>query len=280
MRTHTTVAAVRSVVADWKARGLRVGFVPTMGNLHEGHLSLVAHAARVADRVVASVFVNPLQFGPGEDFEAYPRTPRRDAAALAAGGCALLYMPAVEEMYPRGETNTRIHVGPLGATLCGAHRPGHFDGMATVVVKLLNQVGPDVAVFGQKDYQQLVLIRQVVADLDLPVAIEGAPTVRERDGLAMSSRNRYLDRSEREVAGGLYQALRRLAEGLTAGRRDFAALEEEAGERLRSQGFAPDYVAVRAPGLGAPQAGCGLFVVLAAARLGKARLIDNLLVEL
>lgn len=279
MRTVATVTGLRTAVAGWKAGGLRVGLVPTMGNLHDGHLSLIAHAKRLADRVVASVFVNPLQFGPDEDYDAYPRTPRDDETALREAGCDLLYMPSVAEMYPAGETQTRIAVGAVGGLLCGAHRPGHFDGMATVVVKLLNQAAPDVAVFGQKDYQQLVVIRQVVSDLDLPVVIEGAPTVREPDGLAMSSRNRYLDETQREQAPQLQAILRWVARALVSGRRDFAALQDDASERLRGHGFDPDYVEIRTPALAEPGADTDTFVVLAAAHLGRARLIDNLLVE-
>lgn len=280
MRNVVTVAALREVVATWRRAGLRVGFVPTMGNLHAGHLSLIERACALADRVVASIFVNPLQFGPQEDLASYPRTPERDSAALAQAGCDLLFQPGVSEMYPLGETQTRVCVGGLGGELCGAYRSGHFDGMATVVVKLLNQVGPDFAVFGQKDYQQLVVIRQVVADLDLPVEVHVAPTVREPDGLAMSSRNLYLTPHERGLAGGLYATLRELATALIAGDRDFAALGQAAVEKLTQCGFAPDYVEVRAPDLGIPRHEGEQFVVLAAARLGKARLIDNVIVEL
>lgn len=279
MQIVTTAKALRKIVDTWKNDDARVGLVATMGNLHDGHLSLVGRARAGGARVVASIFVNPLQFGPNEDYDAYPRTPDADSSALADAGCDLLYMPAVAEMYPNGPALTRISVGELGAQLCGAHRSGHFDGMATVVIKLLNQVQPDFALFGQKDYQQLVIIRRVVADLDLRVEIEGVPTVREADGLAMSSRNRYLSPSERAVAPQLYRCLRSVAEALADGERDLTRLETEAVLRLERAGFRPDYVAVRAPNLGVPQSGETCFVVMAAARLGNARLIDNVLVE-
>ncbi len=252
-----------------------------MGNLHEGHLSLVGTARTQADKVIASIFVNPLQFGEGEDFEAYPRTPETDSAALEAAGCDLLFAPGVDEMYPDGPSATRLSVGALGDLLCGAHRLGHFDGMATVVAKLLNIVQPDTAVFGKKDYQQLVVIRRFVKDLDIPVKIVGVPTVREADGLALSSRNRYLDRGERGIAPLLNRVLRETAAALQNGNSDYHALCRDAMDRLRQAGFMPDYVEIRnAADLAEPAAETSKLVILAAARLGRARLIDNVEVDL
>jgi pantoate--beta-alanine ligase len=277
-----TVAAVRETVVGWKRDGLRVGLVPTMGNLHAGHLQLMDRASRCADRVVASVFVNPLQFGPDEDFEAYPRTLDADTRKLEGVGVDLLYAPGVDVMYAGSPSDqTRVEVPGLSSILCGASRPGHFSGVATVVCKLFNQVQPDVAVFGEKDFQQLMVIRRMVADLDSPVVVLGEPTMREADGLALSSRNRYLSAGERAAAPALLHTLRTAADALRAGRRDYATLEEEASERLESAGFVTDYVSIRrAADLAAPEASDRHLVVLAAAFLGRARLIDNVQLEL
>lgn len=283
MQTVTTIAEVRSLVAAWRAAGQRIAFVPTMGNLHAGHIHLVDEAHRHADRVVASIFVNPLQFGPSEDFAAYPRTLAADQEKLAAAGCDLLFAPGEREMYPLGCEGlmTCVEVPGLSDILCGAFRPGHFRGVATVVSKLFHIVQPDVALFGEKDYQQLLVIRRMVRDLDMPVEIIGVATVREADGLALSSRNGYLSVDERRLAADLYAALQALAAQLREGRQDYAALEAAAVARLERAGFRPDYVSVRrAADLGLPQAGERRLVVLAAARLGKTRLIDNLLIEL
>lgn len=275
-----TVAELRAEVRHWKAAGERVGLVPTMGALHEGHLSLVRRAKQSAERVVASVFVNPTQFGPNEDFEAYPRDEARDAELLASVGCDLLYAPKVSEMYPQGFATT-VMVRGVSEPLDGAARPGHFAGVATVVAKLLLQCGPDLAVFGEKDYQQLQVIRRVVRDLDIPVEIVGAPTARAQDGLALSSRNAYLTEAERTDAPELYRALSAAVAQLQAGR-GVAEVEAEAAARLQAAGFTPvDYVEVRdaadlsrlGPGPIQPPAR-----ILAAARLGRARLIDNLAV--
>jgi pantoate--beta-alanine ligase len=277
-RVHE-VAALRARVAAWRAAGLRVGFVPTMGNLHAGHLALVDLARRHADRVVASVFVNPTQFGPGEDYARYPRTLDADAAALAARGCDLLYAPSVEAMYPDGSQGlVEVRVPALDDVLCGAFRPGHFRGVATVVAKLLGQVRPDVAVFGQKDWQQLLVIRALVRGLDLDVEIVAGPTVREDDGLAMSSRNQYLAPEERARAAALYRMLGQVAAAVRAGR-DPANAEAEGRAALESEGYVVDYVAVRAAeDLGPPVAGTPR-IVLVAARMGATRLIDNLLID-
>lgn len=273
---------MRRAVARWRGAGERVALVPTMGNLHAGHLALVGRARALAGRVVVSVFVNPTQFGPGEDFAAYPRTLRADAARLRAAGADLLFAPGVAGMYPGGAApGTVVSVPGLSTDLCGAHRPGHFDGVASVVLRLFNVVGPDVAVFGEKDYQQLVLLRRMAADLHLPVRLVGVATVRERDGLAMSSRNQYLDADERRSAPALHAALLACRARLLAGARDYRALEREAAGALRRAGFVPDYVAIRAAAdLAPPRRGERRLRVLAAARLGRARLIDNVAVRL
>ncbi|HJS91810.1 MAG TPA: pantoate--beta-alanine ligase [Steroidobacteraceae bacterium] len=281
MDTVTSIAAVREHVRRWRREGLRVAFVPTMGNLHAGHVSLIETARRHGDRFVASIFVNPMQFGPNEDFAHYPRTPTQDARMLAEAGCDLMFMPDVGEMYPNGsERATRIEVPGLSSILCGEFRPGHFEGVATVVAKLFHIVEPDVAVFGEKDFQQLTVIRRMVADLCLPVTIVGAPTVREPDGLAMSSRNQYLTDEERGRAPLIHQTLLAAVARLRGGDRDFTAIERAGSERLEGAGFTPDYFAVRrADDLGSPDADTRHFVVLTAARLGRARLIDNLQVS-
>ncbi len=280
MVTVRGVARLRAAIDGWRRDGLRVVLVPTMGNLHAGHLRLVARARELGDRIVTSIFVNPLQFGPAEDYADYPRTLQADCKALEQARCDLVYAPDADEMYPHGTGVTRISVGALGGQLCGAHRIGHFDGMATVVVKLLNQVRPDAAVFGRKDYQQLAVIRQVVRDLDLAVAIHSVDTVREADGLAMSSRNRYLTADERALAPLLYRTLQGVADALAGGDRDFARLTQRATEALRDAGFDPDYVAIRMPDLSLPDDRAERVVILGAARLGEARLIDNLTVPL
>jgi pantoate--beta-alanine ligase len=275
-----TVAELRTQVGAWRAAGERVGFVPTMGALHEGHLSLVRLAKANAGRAVVSIFVNPTQFGPNEDFEAYPRDEARDAERLASVGCDLVYAPAAAEMYPPGFATT-VTVAGVSEPLDGAARPGHFAGVATVVSKLLLQCGADVAVFGEKDYQQLQVIRRLVADLDIPVEILGGPIARARDGLALSSRNAYLTDAERPVAAELHRALAAAVEALRAGR-PVAEVEAQAMARLLAAGFARvDYVEVRGaadlarlgPGPVQPPAR-----VLGAAMLRKTRLIDNLAV--
>jgi pantoate--beta-alanine ligase len=276
------LAALRARVQAWTREGLRVGFVPTMGNLHAGHHSLIELARRHADRVVASVFVNPTQFGPNEDFARYPRTPEADAAGLHSAGCDMLWLPTVETMYPFGVDGTvQIRVPRVTETLEGAHRPGHFDGVATVVARLFHQVRPDVAVFGRKDYQQLAVIRYLVRDLAFPIEIVAAPTLRESDGLAMSSRNQYLSESERPQAARIQQCLQWMREALRAGEAR-EAVEAQAAARLTEAGFAVDYAAVRAPDLSLPEASAdgAARVALIAAKLGRTRLIDNLEFEL
>ena len=277
IETVTELADLRARVAEWKRAGLRVGFVPTMGNLHAGHHSLVELARGRVDRVVASVFVNPTQFGPDEDFARYPRTPEADAAGLDAAGADLLWLPSVETMYPFGpEATVRIRVPVVTDVLEGAHRPGHFDGVATVVARLFNQVQPDLAVFGRKDYQQFAVIRYLVRDLAFPVELLAAPILRESDGLAMSSRNQYLSASERPVAAGIQRCLQAMRDASQAGM-PRARAEAEAAERLAGEGFEVDYAVVRRPDLTEPGSGeDGPRVALVAARLGRTRLIDNL----
>ncbi len=278
METLTTVEAVRAQVRAWRAAGVRVAFVPTMGNLHAGHMSLLAAARFRAERVVASVFVNPLQFGPAEDFQAYPRTLEDDEKLLREAHCDLLFAPPVSEIYPDGGAQlTIVTVRNLSGMLCGQFRPGHFDGVATVVAKLFGIVAPDVAVFGEKDYQQFIIVRRMTRDLALPVEIVGAPTVRATDGLALSSRNRYLSADERARAPAVHQALQQTIEQLAAGSRDYATMESVGWQKLATAGLRPDYYSVRdAFDLQSPRANSREVVVLTAARLGRARLIDNL----
>ncbi|MGH8206324.1 MAG: pantoate--beta-alanine ligase, partial [Steroidobacteraceae bacterium] len=225
MHTEATTAGIRARVLEWRAAGRRVAFVPTMGNLHPGHMSLLAAARYRADHVVASVFVNPLQFGPTEDFNRYPRSLTDDQLLLTDANCDVLFAPGVPEIYPDGDQPTRVHVRGLSETLCGQFRPGHFEGVATVVAKLFGIVAPDVAVFGEKDYQQLLVIRRMTADLALPIEVVGAPTVRAADGLALSSRNRYLSAEERTRAPAIHQALREAVDAIAAGEGDYRVLE-------------------------------------------------------
>ena len=268
---------LRTQVRAWRAAGERVGFVPTMGNLHDGHITLVREALQRVPRVVVSIFVNPLQFGPNEDLAAYPRTPEQDQARLAEAGCHLLFAPSVATMYPNGQAvQTRVEVPGLSDILCGASRPGHFIGVATVVCKLFNMVQPDLALFGEKDFQQLLVIQRMVADLAMPVEVSGVPIVRESDGLAMSSRNGYLSVGERAQAPSLYRALTAAAQQLVAGR-PLTEVEAQTAEAITAAGLKPDYVRIcRTPDLGEPTANDRELVILAAAYLGRTRLIDNL----
>ena len=276
IETMTELSALRARIAAWKRDGLRVGLVPTMGNLHAGHFSLVKLASEHADRVVASVFVNPTQFGPNEDFERYPRTPDADAAGLEAAGCDLVWQPSVEQMYPFGADNAvRMRVPGITDVLDGAHRPGHFDGVVTVVSRLLNQVQPDVAAFGRKDYQQLAVIRYFVRDLAFPVELLPADIVREPDGLAMSSRNQYLSAGERAIAPTIHRTLGAMRDAARAGAAR-VDVEARAQAALEAAGFVVDYAVVRDRGLAEPGDGQGERVALIAARLGSTRLIDNL----
>ena len=282
MDVVTTVAEVRARVREWRNAGQRIALVPTMGNLHAGHLSLLAAARHRAARVIASVFVNPMQFGPAEDFASYPRTLDDDTGLLAEAHCDLLFAPSVEQVYPDGGAQpTLITVRGLATVLCGQFRPGHFDGVATVVAKLFNIVAPDVAVFGEKDFQQFIIIRRMTSDLMLPVEIVGAATVRAADGLALSSRNRYLSPEERAIAPAIHRALRAAVKRIDGGDRDYLAIESAGWQALAVAGLRPDYFAVRdAEDLAPPQPTSRELVVLTAARLSRTRLIDNLRVPL
>ncbi len=262
-----------------KREGRTIAFVPTMGFLHEGHLSLMRAGRERADILAASIFVNPTQFAPGEDFEAYPRDMQRDLTMATSVGVDVVFTPDNAMMYAEG-FQTYVNLEKLPRGLCGTSRPIFFRGVATVVAKLFNIVRPDIAVFGEKDFQQLVVIRRMVQDLDFGIEIVGSPTVREEDGLAMSSRNAYLDEAERASAPALYECLRGIENQLLAGSRDFDALENAAKESLATAGLDPEYVAVRsAEDLASPGSNCTKFVVLAAAQLGQARLIDNVVVD-
>jgi pantoate--beta-alanine ligase len=277
MQTVARPSELRALVSAWRRAGERIAFVPTMGNLHAGHGSLVGRASELADRVIVSIFVNPLQFGPNEDFAAYPRTPDEDRRVLESLHVDLLFAPEVGDIYPRGQESTaRVHVPGFEDILCGAFRPGHFMGVATVVTKLLNIVQPDVAVFGEKDFQQLLIIRRAALDLCMPVEIVGVRTAREADGLAMSSRNRYLSAEQRAVAPAIFAELERARTAIESGATDLAAIARRGSEALQQAGFRPDYFEIRdAATLEEASAQSRELVVLTAARIGRARLIDN-----
>lgn len=275
MKLVTRITEMQALARQWREAGQRIAFVPTMGNLHAGHLALVEQAA--ADRVVVSIFVNPLQFNEPDDFADYPRTLDADRQRLADYPVDAVFAPDETELYPAGrDATTRVEVPLLSDILEGAARPGHFRGVTTVVAKLFHCVLPDVALFGEKDFQQLLVIRRMVADLDFPIEIIGCPTVREPDGLAMSSRNARFSAEERRRAPHLYRVLTGIRDRIRQGARDFAALEQQARRELETAGLEPEYVAVRrAADLAGPRAGDEL-VIVAAARLGATRLIDNL----
>lgn len=276
MNHFQTISAVRQCVETWRNNAERVAFVPTMGNLHEGHLTLVREAKRVADRVMVSIFVNPTQFGANEDFASYPRTESADCIKLASVGCDAVFLPSVETVYST-QAKTHIHVAHITESFCGASRKGHFSGVATVVCKLLNIVNPHVALFGLKDFQQFVVIQTVVSDLNLPVEIIGVPTVRDEDGLAMSSRNGYLSVQERAIAPQLYRTLECARSQLESGLADFSSIQARASATLTQYGFVVEYfnVARRADlTLATPEE--RERIILAAAKLGKTRLIDNI----
>jgi len=281
MQTVQDVPALRAAIRGWRSKGQTVGFVPTMGNLHAGHQSLIKLARARTDRVVASIFVNPTQFGPSEDFESYPRTLQQDRSALADLDCDLLFAPDVGTIYPFGaEHSVSVHIPQITDTLEGAHRPGHFDGVATVVCKLFNLVDPDVAVFGQKDFQQLKVIERMVRDLQLPVKVMAGATLRADDGLALSSRNQYLSVEERARAILIHDTLTKMRELFKQGHA-WRALEQVATARLTRAGFAPDYAVIRrTDDLQEPAEDQrdGL-IALIAARLGTPRLIDNLMFD-
>ena len=282
IETIVELRHLRERILGWRREGLRIGFVPTMGNLHAGHYSLVALARQHADRIISSVFVNPTQFGPNEDFTRYPRTPEADTSGLEAAGCDALWLPTVESMYPFGvDLAVRMRVPGVADVLEGAHRPGHFDGVCTVVARLFNQVQPDVAAFGKKDFQQLAVIQQMVTDLAYPLTLLRGEIVREEDGLAMSSRNQYLSPQDRVTAAEINRTLLEMRAQLQAGV-SRASVEAGAALRLGEAGFSVDYAAIRTPDLIEPDieparyATPGPRVALIAARLGRTRLIDNL----
>ncbi len=282
MLTVDTVRALRTMVERARTENKKIGLVATMGNLHEGHIALVHVASQRVDFVVVSIFVNPLQFGPSEDLASYPRTPEADREKLLNAGCDLLFTPAVEQIYPDGMLSQSIvSVPKVSEGLCGAARPGHFDGMATVVNKLLNIVQPDVAVFGEKDYQQLAVIRSMVRDLNMATNIVAAPTIRATDGLALSSRNGYLSKRERSVAPILYACLREMAASIQDEQRVDERQLNECRQRIITAGFQLEYLEVRnAQDLSPVTNNNAQFVILVAARIGKTRLIDNLTVDL
>jgi pantoate--beta-alanine ligase len=282
MNTVFSVQELRQVIADWRRDGATVAFVPTMGNLHDGHITLLRKARTLADRTVVSIFVNPIQFGRGEDYARYPSTLEADQAKLGAAGLDLLFAPNLDQLYPGGiEEDTRVTVPGLSTILCGQYRPGHFSGVATVVSKLFNNVQPDVALFGEKDYQQLLVIKRMVHDLLIPVEVVGQPIVREADGLAMSSRNGYLSAGERGRAPLIFQTLNKAADRLRAQDGSLIAIETAGMAELAAAGFRPEYLSIRrAADLTPPQPGDESLQILVAAWLGAARLIDNLRVDM
>lgn len=277
-----TSESLRESLKDWRHSGDHIALVPTMGNLHDGHLSLVTVAREHAERIVVSIFVNPTQFSEDEDYDQYPRSLERDKRLLKKVNVDLLFVPHVDTMYPFGLDNaTSVTVPVLTADFCGAFRPGHFDGVTSIVSRLFSIVQPDVAIFGQKDYQQQLVIRRLAEDLRLPIQIVSAPTIREADGLALSSRNQYLSEEQRTKAPKVYSLLKGISKDLQAGKRNYGQLEEQAMEALSAAGFEPEYIGIRrAENLDAPNRDTDELVVLAAARLGDARLIDNILVSI
>ncbi len=282
MQVVSSICALRTLIGQWKQAGESVGFVPTMGNLHRGHLSLVGRAKENTQKVIVSIFVNPMQFGENEDLDAYPRTLEEDKAKLIEAGADAVFLPRVEDMYPGGlKQQTFVEVPDISHVLCGASRPGHFRGVATVVTKLFNMVQPNAAFFGEKDFQQLQVIRTLVQDLSMPITIHGIPTAREDSGLAMSSRNGYLSESEKQIAPELYAAMCALGESLKQGEQGFTELAQKTARRLNETGFATDYVKiVNAKTLKPATHGDTALVILIAAYLGTTRLIDNLPVNL
>lgn len=277
---HHTIE-LRSQVKSWRRAGKSICLVPTMGNLHEGHLALVDRARQQADKVIATIFINPMQFIQGEDYANYPRTMDQDSFALSERGTDILFAPGVNEVYPSGlENHTQVTVPAMDGFLCGASRPGHFNGVATVVSKLFNLVQPDTAIFGQKDYQQLLVIKRMVSDLCFPVDIQSLPTVREKDGLAMSSRNGYLSLEQRKLAPELYKLLLEIADQLKTGKANYSALEDTGMEKIKQLGFEPEYLSIRLQDtlqLPVTNAEPEDLVILIAAKLGSTRLIDNIL---
>ncbi|CAI8208221.1 MAG: Pantothenate synthetase [Glaciecola sp. HTCC2999] len=282
MQTISTIEGLREIRREWQLAGKRIGFVPTMGNLHAGHLSLVQEAKQHADIVVVSIFVNPLQFGADEDLDNYPRTLEADSEHLRSLGVDVLFAPTVEAIYPRGlEQQTFVEVPGISYMICGASRPGHFRGVATIVSKLFNMVQPNSAFFGEKDYQQVQVIKAMVTDLSMNLSVHAVPTMRHEDGLAMSSRNGYLTADERQIAPLIYQTITRIRESIESGRRDFNQLINTENNVLSQAGFKPDYIEIRDAFTLQPASFEGKeLVILIAAFLGKTRLIDNIQVTL
>lgn len=278
MKTETTIQGLTASLSPARAAKKMIGFVPTMGNLHEGHLTLVREAKKICDVVVVSIFVNPIQFGAGEDFDSYPRTLEQDSRLLADVGCDIIFAPSVEQMYGSQPRLTNISVGQITDDLCGKSRPGHFDGVAVVVTKLFNIVQPDYAFFGQKDYQQLAVIRQLVQDLNIPLEVIGVPIVRAQDGLALSSRNGYLTEEQRATAPKIYQLLKQAEQDLHEGKA-LSAVLAIISDQLTQAGFVVDYVEARQPNLQPIEQFTQNLVLFVAAKLGSTRLIDNLQVE-
>lgn len=275
MKTETTIQGLTASLAPARTAKKLIGFVPTMGNLHEGHLTLVRAAKKICDVVVVSIFVNPIQFGVGEDFDSYPRTLEQDSRLLADVGCDIIFAPSVDQMYGKQPRLTNISVSQITNDLCGQSRPGHFDGVAVVVTKLFNIVQPDYAFFGQKDYQQLAVIRQLVQDLNIPLEVIGVPIVRAADGLALSSRNGYLSEEQRSIAPTIYQLLKQAEVGLGEGQSLSQVLANISTELTRA-GFVVDYVEARQPNLQPIDEFDRDLVLFIAAKLGSTRLIDNL----
>ena len=278
MKTETTIQGLTASLSPARSARKIIGFVPTMGNLHEGHLNLVREARKICDVVVVSIFVNPIQFGPNEDFENYPRTLEQDSHLLADVGCDIVFAPSVEQMYGNKPRLTNITVSEITNDLCGLQRPGHFDGVAVVVTKLFNMVQPNFAFFGQKDYQQLAVIRQFVRDLNIPLEVIGVPITRAEDGLALSSRNGYLSEEHRQVAPTIFQSLKAAEQELQSGVA-LADVLESIKHTLTQAGFIVDYVEARTPELQKIEAFDQDLVLFVAAKLGKTRLIDNLQVK-
>jgi len=281
LHTVSSKEELREQLGEWRAAGDHIALIPTMGNLHAGHLSLIDLAREHAEKIVVSIFVNPTQFGEGEDFDGYPQTLDRDKRQLLRSGIDLLFVPDVDTLYPFGvENSTSVTVPVLSREFCGEFRPGHFEGVSSVVTRLFGLVQPDVAVFGQKDFQQQLIIRRMTLDLGFPVRIVTGETVREDDGLALSSRNQYLTDEERAIAPGIYGVLQKVGDALQAGNRNYDELQDNATAELVSAGFVPDYVSIRrAENLAEPDRDCDELVVFVAATLGKARLIDNIVVS-
>lgn len=282
MQTINQITPLKAQISDWKKQGYTIGFVPTMGNLHQGHLSLVEAAKAKADKIVVSIFVNPMQFGQNEDLDAYPRTLADDSEALKALGVDLLFTPTPDTIYPKGlSKQTWVEVPNLSNLYCGDSRPGHFQGVTTIVNKLFNLVQPDIACFGEKDFQQLALIKIMVEDLSIPVKVIGVPTVREASGLAKSSRNGYLSQAEKQQAAVIYQTLTQLKSELEQGNKHFKHLSEQAQQKIKAAGLTPDYLWVLNRNTLKPAEDTTKeFVIIIAAYLGKTRLIDNIQVVL